>query len=183
MSDVKDDGTTYKFEGWYTEKKGGERVYSTADVEGDSTVYAHWEDAGHEHTWDEWKTTKEATCDTKGERERTCKTCGKVQTGSIDALGHKWGDWKTTKDASCEEGGSQERKCSRCGATDTRSTDPLGHDWHTTKEPTCESEGEATCQRCGKTKSIDKITDGCGGDDEGGGDSGGDEGGEGGGQG
>ena len=38
------------------------------------------------HTWNAWKTTKKATVTATGTRERTCKLCGKKETGTVAKL-------------------------------------------------------------------------------------------------
>jgi hypothetical protein len=36
------------------------------------------------HNYGEWKTTKEATTDSEGEKQRTCSRCNKVETQKIE---------------------------------------------------------------------------------------------------
>lgn len=153
MSDVNENGVKYSFLGWYTAAKGGERVYSTSDVSGNTTVYAQWEKYCVNHNW---TTTKEATCGKAGERK--CSNCDKVE--EIPPTGnHSYGEWTTTKEADCGNEGTQTRKCSVCGATDTRSIPATGNhsfgDWKTDSSPTCGSDGSEShsCTKCGYTES------------------------------
>lgn len=41
-----------------------------------------------DHGWGSWKTTKEATCEEKGKRERSCIYCGEKQSESIKKAAH-----------------------------------------------------------------------------------------------
>lgn len=45
-----------------------------------------------EHTWDEGKVTKEATCTEDGEKTYTCTRCGETKTEVIPATGHTYVD-------------------------------------------------------------------------------------------
>ncbi|MBR4461194.1 MAG: LCP family protein [Erysipelotrichaceae bacterium] len=158
MPNVKDDnGDTWIFKGWYDNKEcKGEKITSTAQVSGATTLYAKWE-YSHQHDWGEWKTTKEATCTEAGEKTRTCKNskCNETETEVIPAKGHDWGDWTTTSEATCTQGGSREHTCKRCGTTESESTSALGHDYQVVNhvDPTCESTGSNTyeCSRCHDT--------------------------------
>ena len=47
------------------------------------------EDAGHTHSFDEWKIVKAATCTTEGVKERYC-SCGEKQSGSVAIVNHSY---------------------------------------------------------------------------------------------
>ena len=102
-----------------------------------------------DHTFGDWKVTKEASETEKGSKERACSVCGYTEIVEIPEVGHthdygtEWksdankhwnecacgekaneaehtfGDWKVTKEASETEKGSKERTCSVCGYTET----------------------------------------------------------------
>ena len=112
-----------------------------------------------EHTWDNGKVTKEATCIEMGEKTYTCTTCQKTRTESIAKTGHT-----EVKDAAvaatCEsEGKTEGSHCSVCGTviTEQESIPATGHSWDNgkvTKEATCTEAGEKTytCTTCQKTR-------------------------------
>ena len=50
------------------------------------------------HKADTWSTIKEATCTEAGEKEATCKRCGKSLVEEIPMMEHTPGEWKITKD-------------------------------------------------------------------------------------
>ncbi len=109
---------------------------------------------GHEHSFGEWKTKKEATCEKEGRMVRTCE-CGEEETKIQKKAKHVFGDWETDKAATCEEDGTMVRLC-KCGEKKTKSVEMLGHtfgEWETTTEPACEIDGQLTrvCQ-CGKSE-------------------------------
>lgn len=85
-------------------------------------------DTGHKHSYGEWKTVKEATCTATGTKQRTCSSCGNVETQVINALGHNFSK------ATCEA----PAKCQRCGKT---RGEALGHNYKNGK-----------CTRCGKAQ-------------------------------
>ena len=51
-----------------------------------------------EHDPDTWSTVKEATCTEAGEKEATCKRCGKGLTEEIPVKEHTPGEWKVATD-------------------------------------------------------------------------------------
>ena len=50
------------------------------------------------HDSDSWTTIKEAICNEAGEKEATCKRCGKSLTQEIPKTDHTPGEWKVTAD-------------------------------------------------------------------------------------
>ncbi|MBO4358972.1 MAG: PASTA domain-containing protein, partial [Erysipelotrichaceae bacterium] len=140
LSSVVEGSDTYNFLGWYTDKTGGSRVYSSYDVSSDVTLYAHWERV-HEHTWE---VVTEATCTEAGLKRCTqCET-----TMEIPALGHDY-KWDSGSDATCTDDGSVTYKCSRCGATYTDAIPALGHDWVDDLDDDGNPTGGKHCSRCG----------------------------------
>ena len=111
LDNVTDGSKTYVFTGWYTSAgSDGSRVYTSDEVSGDATVYAHWTEQ-HEH---QWATTAEATCTAGGSIQ--CSVCGEIR--NTEALGH---DWQLSEhlDPTTEAEGYNIYKCSRCGETYT----------------------------------------------------------------
>lgn len=136
----------------------------TAGSEWLSDSESHWHvcSCGHKmsisaHTFGVWKTTKEATETTTGEKERTCSACGYKETAVIPVLAHthsagaEWqsnssghwkvcscgekmnaaahtfGEWKVTKAATETATGEKERTCSVCGYKETSVIAVIGH--------------------------------------------------------
>ena len=102
-----------------------------------------------EHKFGDWTTTKEATEESEGSKERICTVCGYTATEAIEKLAHthKFAtDW--TKDE------THHWHVSTCGhdVTDSKAEHKFG-DWTTTKEATEEAEGtkERSCTVCGYT--------------------------------
>lgn len=112
---------------------------------------------GHEHSYGEWTTEKEATCTENGSKVRICE-CGEKETEIIPSLGHTDGEWITDKEPTCTEEGSKHQECSVCSETikteilevSNVHTDGI---WITDKEPTCTEDGSKhqICSVCNKT--------------------------------
>lgn len=121
----------------------------------------------HTHSFGEWATIKEATCEINGAKERFC-TCGEKQIDEIIASGHTFGAWTIVEESTCATEGSEKRECS-CGEKETRLIDKhLSHDdviVDDRVEPTCKDIGLTEgkhCTVCGETiieqEIIDKLT-------------------------
>ncbi len=118
--------------------------------------YGHAIPATGDHTYGEWKTTKEATETEPGSQERSCSVCGEKETQETPALGHSpseawksdandhwkvcegcgaelekaahsFGEWETTKEATETEPGEKARSCDVCGAVEAEELPALGH--------------------------------------------------------
>lgn len=111
------------------------------------------------HDWDEGKITKAATCEEKGVKTYTCRTCKKTRTEDVPALGHQ-AVTDAAVAATCETDGKTEGShCSVCGKvlTEQKTIPAFGHTWDTgkiTKEAACETKGVKTytCETCKKTR-------------------------------
>lgn len=103
----------------------------------------------------------EATCTSKGTKQRRCDDCGAViKTYTIPALGHN-PSVKTTP-ATCLATGLSVSTCKRCGKELERKVLPKGdHNYVTkvTKIATTTSEGESKtyCINCGYVKEVNII--------------------------
>lgn len=107
----------------------------------------------HQHTWGEWSTIQDATCENKGYKTRTCSGCSKTERENIDAKGHSFGEWETVTESTCTVEGQKKRVCSACN---TEETDVIAAKGHTfgesvqTVAPNCTDDGESkkVCTVC-----------------------------------
>lgn len=117
-----------------------------------------------EHSWDNGKVTKEATCTEDGEKTYTCTVCNTTKTEVIPATGHQHKEVRNAKKAICtEDGYTGDTYCTDCNTKLESGTvvNKLGHTWDNgviTKEATETEEGVKTytCKTCGETK-TEKI--------------------------
>lgn len=117
-----------------------------------------------EHSWDNGKVTKEATCTEDGEKTYTCTVCNTTKTEVIPATGHQHKEVRNAKKATCtEDGYTGDTYCTDCNTKLESGTvvNKLGHTWDNgviTKEATETEEGVKTytCKTCGETK-TEKI--------------------------
>ena len=113
-----------------------------------------------EHSWDEGKVTKKATCTEDGEKTYTCTVCNTTKTEVIPATGHQHKEVRNAKKATCtEDGYTGDTYCKDCGEKLEAGSviKKLGHTWDNgviTKEATETEEGikTYTCKNCGETK-------------------------------
>ena len=113
-----------------------------------------------EHTFSDWKITKNASCTDAGIKERICKVCGKTETQTIAKTGHKSVTDKTISATCTTDGKTEGSHCSVCGAV-IKAQDTIkatGHkfgNWTTTKSATCTESGTQIrkCETCGATES------------------------------
>ena len=103
-------------------------------------------------TYGNWKITKIATCEEKGEMARTCTRCGKVET---IATPEEHNIEETVISADCTKGGYKKVACATCGEVIEESELPaLEHTFGTAvteKEATCTEDGltdKIFCARC-----------------------------------
>ena len=111
-----------------------------------------------EHTFGNWTTTKEATEEAEGSRERSCSVCEYKVTEAIEKLEHKHkfaSEW-----TSDETNHWHSATCGHTTEVSAKAEHTFG-DWQVTKEPTEEAEGikERTCTVCGykATEVIAKL--------------------------
>ena len=113
-----------------------------------------------EHTFSDWKITKNASCTDAGIKERICKVCGKTETQTIAKTGHKSVTDKTISATCTTDGKTEGSHCSVCGAV-IKAQDTIkatGHkfgNWTTIKPVTCTESGTQIrkCETCGATES------------------------------
>ena len=89
------------------------------------------------HTWSEWKITKQATESDEGEQVRTCSGCKKTETKKIDKLPHSHSYEETVIEPTCTEQGYTLYKC-KCGDSYKENYTEASHswtDWVITKDP------------------------------------------------
>ncbi|MBR2388194.1 MAG: hypothetical protein IKB02_05440 [Clostridia bacterium] len=117
------------------------RVYATDEMLRDG-IYA----SSCEHSaWGEWVITKEPTCIEDGLKERTCSSCGEVQTQVVPASEeyHNY-EYYGSQSATCTADGYTKYKCSHCGDIKTTWYDALGHNY----------DSNGVCTECNHCKHI-----------------------------
>ena len=100
------------------------------------------------HDWDEGKITKAATCEEKGVKTYSCRSCKKKSTEDVPALGHK-AVTDAAVAATCETDGKTEGShCSVCGKVLVKqeTVKATGH------KPVTDAAVAATCETDGKTE-------------------------------
>ena len=116
-----------------------------------------------EHTYGEWKTTKEATCTETGFREKACADCKDKITEAIPALGHNWKeDYTIDKTATCMEEGSKSIHCALCNIVKENSEieiDARGHNWSEPAYVWAEDNSSVTATRTCRHDSTHKETE------------------------
>ena len=140
-----------------------EHTYSDSWTK-DATHHWHASTCGHEvtegkavHTFGDWTTTKEATEEETGTREKSCTVCGYKVTEAIEKLAHTH---KFAEEWTSDSSGHWH--ASTCGheVTEGKAAHTFGN-WTTTKEATEEVEGtrEKSCTVCGYkvTEAIAKL--------------------------
>ncbi len=114
------------------------------------------------HSFGDWVTDAEATCERDGTKHRVCSSCGYSESVAIPAPGHDL-THHGREEPTCTECGHEEYdECSRCGYTTYVEIPVLGHNYQRVEHaPTCTEGGFAryVCSRCGdvdgsRTESI-----------------------------
>lgn len=96
----------------------------------------------HKHEYNE--VIVEATCDKKGSKTFTCKTCNDTYSEEISALEHSY-NVTTSVNATCTSKGSKTFTCSKCSHTYIEDVAMLAHNW---KNATCTT--AKACSVCGE---------------------------------
>lgn len=77
------------------------------------------------HTWDEGKVIRSASCTTAGLKLYTC-TCGETKEEQIPPMGsHSYGKWTVTAQATTDRQGEETRSCVICGHKESRPIEKL----------------------------------------------------------
>lgn len=118
------------------------------------------------HTYGDWVTEKNPTCEQNGIRSRICSKCKGIDYAEIKATGHSYSaDLKTIKEPTCTENGEKARVCTICSAqTDNTVIEKREHSyhaWRTEKNASCSEEGleYRICSECNTRdeRTIDKT--------------------------
>ena len=112
-----------------------------------------------EHTWNEGKVSKAATCTEKGVKLYTCTVCDKVKTEEIPATGHQHTEVRNKTEATCtKEGYTGDTYCTDCGeklsSGEVIPKKDHRYEEKERNEANCEREGYVLfiCRTCGDEK-------------------------------
>ena len=115
------------------------------------------------HAYSDWVVTKEASCGSFGEMQRTCSICNYAETMPVAPNAkHNYGEVQT-KDSTCTEKGYIYQVCIVCGDKEIVKELPLiahvSGSWITDISATCESQGSKhkECQICKTILEIETI--------------------------
>ncbi len=121
-----------------------------------------------QHDFGPWEDVVSSPCDVPATQKRTCKTCGKEETQTRNALAHDYStEYTVDKAPTCTEAGEKSFHCKRCGKVQPSSVTAIpakGHsfgDWKETKAPTCTEPGaeKRTCANCKEeeTRTVSEL--------------------------
>ena len=131
----------------------------------DETKHWHASTCGHEvtegktsHTFGDWITTKAATEEAEGSKERTCTVCGYKATEVIEKLAHTH---KVATDWTKDETNHWHAVTCGCSDVELQKTEHTFGEWEVTKEPTEDAKGtqKRVCNVCKykETAEIDQL--------------------------
>ncbi len=113
------------------------------------------------HTFSEWKTTVQATCQINGVEERKCTECGYTETRKITKPHELVRTPESDVEATCTKHGAEYSKCKVCGQIFFNVTPILGHNFASEKSvikpATCTEKGleGKICTRKGCNEAIE----------------------------
>lgn len=123
------DGDT--FLGWAASSTATAAEYQpgeTFNAEDDVTFYAVWQKAVCTHSFGDYTTVKEPTCEEPGMEERSCSLCGETESQEIPAAGHTEVTVPGVAATCTEDGLTDGTECSVCGEVITKQeVIPAGH--------------------------------------------------------
>ena len=128
-------------------------------ITSDLTVTAVYNETAH--TFGEWTTVRESTCQSKGYQTRAC-ACGYEATRDLELSDHDYTIITEDRmEATCTENGYVVVICSACGKSTKQTVKRLGHSmtYHERVYETCDTDGSLAyyeCSVCGK-KYADRI--------------------------
>lgn len=103
------------------------------------------------HKYGEWTVVTPATCDTAGQRSRSCTACGKTVTDTIPATGHIFVFLEGSTPNCVDEGSKDRYTCQTCGLlTDEEAENPTPRDeafFRLAKDPSNHVGGPLTYNR------------------------------------
>lgn len=67
------------------------------------------------HEWSSWTVSKQAACETEGEKTRSCYKCGEDEKEVLPALGHEEVIDEEVEPTCTEDGKTEGKHCARCG--------------------------------------------------------------------
>lgn len=108
----------------------------------------------HTHSFGEWITEQEATCEYKGLMSRSCE-CGYKDTMTLAALEHSFGGWSLSIAPTCEINGREERICTNCNYIETQLINTVIHEGD--NFTIINNQKHYLCIHCGKSFRTEEL--------------------------
>ena len=113
------------------------------------------------HDFGEWVLNVAPTCTQAGSQFHTCKTCGTVETQTLEA--HTFENWTVVRAATCDASGLKTSSCEECGTVKEEILPATGHKksskWEKVSESSCLVAGKEgkMCTVCGTVMEIRNL--------------------------
>ena len=127
----------YTFDGWFTEKTGGEKITTDTVFTDDTTIYAHW--TCNDHIWGDTYEKDE------NQHWKVCTKCG----AKSEKLNHTWDDGEETTPPTETTEGVKTYKCTVCNAEKTEELEKLPHTHTYSDDWTSDENGHWHAATCG----------------------------------